>query len=940
MRRLPVYLLLICTSVWSISLDVTFPSVIPLRDFAFMTETHGVALDDSTGVYYTADRGVNWTSSFTLSAELDFYNNGEVLCPDEQTAFFITRSDGLYKSTNQGKTWNQVHSVLQYDDISFANVDTGFIVKSDTLFVTFDGGETWRDTTFYDHINDKKAYLKCGAASSPGNWAVSAKHTMFFTDDAGKSWYSTAVDSLKPYSTKKRYDTLTVEPLVVDSSNYDTLYRDRDIELVYFTSADSGFFFFQYETYVYYTINGGAEWISTYIPSLVRGQDAQQFGDTIIIAPDYSHSTFPISYDRGQTWRQVRHGTDTDDRAYYLSPTVAWKYDIFSVTLVHTTDNWETWEKVDNGTGGFRWGVWFFDTLRGICYGGDGLYWNTTDGHETWESASFPDKIEVRDWAFIDSTGFLGAYYPSLEVENKYGVYRTTDRGVTWTGIPGTGEDAVYEIDLVGDSRVFAMSKYNLFYSPDKGETWQERPLTFPHKQNEIVSFLAFSEQELLTVTNGKRYFTSEDGAPDSAYGLFVCTSDDGGVTWSDSMLESSSGYGDLAQVNSTTAYLGRRDGVLMKTEDRGATWTTIENNVEFDFSQIMFVDHNRGFTYNEGGIFGRTFDGGKTWDSVDVREKYNTDKYAHQSLRRNERLFILDANHVWCAGPDMTTFRYTRHLRAGVAKTSFYPGERLTADIDGHNTNALLVQYRRAEGEWKTIDSIAKADDIRQTWGYDIPVGFLPGDLTLRFVDVLDSTLVQYADVQITNNLPPVFTDQIADTVIIPAQDTLVLYLAALFTDPEGHAMTFGYSGPDWATSVGTDSVMLAPVIVGDEESITLSATDTFGGKTEVTLFIQVDEVGTSIRLGRLVYARPRFLGVTENGTARIVFSQTEFTRGKMTIYNLQGRTMARKTFEIEPGIRVYEIPLGSFRTAQGRYFVIVDDARTRVKELFSVLR
>jgi hypothetical protein len=287
-----------------------------------------------------------------------------------------------------------------------------------------------------------------------------------------------------------------------------------------------------------------------------------------------------------------------------------------------------------------------------------------------------------------------------------------------------------------------------------------------------------------------------------------------------------------------------------------------------------------------------------------------------------------------------MVTFRYTRHLRATPAKNAYYPGERLTATIDGHNTNTLLMQYRRPEGQWATIDSIEKTDDIQQTWGYDIPADFAPGALNIRVIDALDGTLAQYADIQITDNLPPVFSSQITDILVIAAQDSLVLNLATLFTDPENHAMTFEFTGPSWATSIGTDSVLLTPVNVGEEDSVTLTATDEFGAAGEVVLHLIVDEVGTGVHFVRLVYARPRFLGVSPTGAARIVFSQTAYTRGKMTVYNLQGRIIARKTFEIQPGRRMYEIPLGSTRPAQGRYFIIVDDGVTTVQELFSILR
>lgn len=900
-----------------------------------MTETNGVAMDEEK-VYYTTDKGLNWTPSFTFSTELSYYNSGEVICPDELTAYFISEKEGLYKSIDQGKNWSRVHDALNYDDISFASADTGFFLKYDTLFVTFDGGASWKDTVFYDHINSKSARFRRGAASSTTEWAVSTNFTIFVTDDAGQSWYSTAVDSLRPFTTKKRYDTLATEPLVIDSSQFDTtLTSYRDIDLVYFMSADTGLFFFQYEYVGYYTSNGGATWDSIKISDHVSGQNLQQFGDTLLIVPDYSHGDFPISYDRGRTWRRLAHGTGTDFRGYYLTSRIAWKHDVFSKTLVHTTDNWETYQRMDNGTGGFRWALWFFDKLSGICTGADGLYLRTDDGHETWRPADFDWINSGQVMAFIDSAiGFIGLNGTS----SGFGLLRTTDQGETWTGVAGVGENAIGEIHFVGENKVFAHSREKLFYSPDKGDTWQELPADYTY--GSMKSFLPFSDQEILTVTSGNYQFTNDQGTLESATGLVLNLTRDGGSTWSDSLLRLPGDFGDLAKVDSMSAFIGGNDGYLIKTEDRGATWTQVETNIEFDFNQIIFLDHNRGFAYANGEVFCRTFDGGKTWDSIDVRKAFGTGEQASQSTAKNERLFILDANHVWCAGPDMVTFRYTRHLHAAPAKNSYYPGERLTATIDGHNTNTLLMQYRRPEGQWMTIDSIAKADDIQQTWGFDMPVAFAPGALRFRVVDALDTTLAQYADIEITDNLPPVFSDQIGDTLTIAAEDTLVLDIAALFTDPEDHTMTFAFSGPSWATSAGTDSMMLTPVNVGEEDSVTLTATDEFGAVTEVTLFIEINEVGTGVRFGRLVYAQPRFLGLSRNGAARIVFSQTAFSRGSMALYNLQGRIIARKLFEIEPGTRVYEIPLGSAQTAQGRYYIIVDDSRTKLRKLFSVLR
>src|SRR5437764_624981 len=94
------------------------------------TTVHSGAAVDLVAVYFTSDK------------------NG-----------WIAGDDGYLASTNDGGvTWTK-HALDTTEDINeiyFRNSDNGYLVAGRVMYITHDGGQTWRQTRLYESADVKK----------------------------------------------------------------------------------------------------------------------------------------------------------------------------------------------------------------------------------------------------------------------------------------------------------------------------------------------------------------------------------------------------------------------------------------------------------------------------------------------------------------------------------------------------------------------------------------------------------------------------------------------------------------------------------------------------------------------------------------------------------------------------------------------------------------
>ncbi len=123
---------------------------------------------------------------------------------------FVAGDDGyLAFTSNGGKTWSKqsVDTKETINEIYFRNKDNGYVVAGKKMFLTDDGGSTWREIKIYDprdfknttpeflsiRFADKKRGLIVGSLLNKDDNVVDS--LVMRTDDGGETWQRIAVPS-------------------------------------------------------------------------------------------------------------------------------------------------------------------------------------------------------------------------------------------------------------------------------------------------------------------------------------------------------------------------------------------------------------------------------------------------------------------------------------------------------------------------------------------------------------------------------------------------------------------------------------------------------------------------------------------------------------------------------------------------------------------------
>jgi hypothetical protein len=214
--------------------------------------------------------------------------------------------------------------------------------------------------------------------------------------------------------------------------------------------------------------------------------------------------------------------------------------------------------------------------------------------------------------------GWIGERYHEQVV-----LYRSTDRGRTWTQLPLPG--AYRFRSNLGFSRQFASDRTiywdlddsSLLRSTDGGETWKVRG----EQPSDGSPEMATGGRDIV-------FMTLSGGPPfsDDKHGFFRST--DGGVTWEHiargnmSHLTLSPAFEqDLTMMATTGSY--HYNGGVVRSTDAGLTWqparaglyTYAGGTGPIRMSRDFARDHT-AFTLSEGGLY-RTVNGGDWWDEL-----------------------------------------------------------------------------------------------------------------------------------------------------------------------------------------------------------------------------------------------------------------------------------------------------------------------------------
>lgn len=230
-----------------------------------------------------------------------------------------------------------------------------------------------------------------------------------------------------------------------------------------------------------------------------------------------------------------------------------------SGAIIKTTNGGQSWSvKTQIFSAGFQT-IQFVDELNGFAFGSVGVFTKTTDRGETWSDAYSITPYWIHTAFFVnENLGFAGAGGTGNDQ-----IFRTTDKGNTWTAVRNTSENgAILGISFLDNHRGWACA-YNgtILRTLNGGLNWEREVTGVPTAIGEIV---IFDSTGFAVGENGKILKYSHHLQPNTIQ-LMV---PNGGEVWefgaTEQILWNSS---DIANVK------------IEWSSNNGSTWATVIDN-------------------------------------------------------------------------------------------------------------------------------------------------------------------------------------------------------------------------------------------------------------------------------------------------------------------------------------------------------------------------
>ncbi len=647
------------------------------------------------------------------------------------TFYVAARHGGVFKTTNNGTTFEPVfdnQNVAAVGAIAVAPTNENIVwvgtgdnscarsaYWGDGIYKSTDAGKTWQNmglknshhiTRIVTHpTNPNILYV----AAMGHLYTTNEERGIFKTTDAGKTWKKVLYVN----------DRTGAIDLVMNRNEPNTLYAaaydlKRDPWRIVDGGAGSG---------IYKTTDGGTTWkkLESGLPVGTIGRigiDLCQKSPNVVYAVvdnrNLKSGTQQIisgevyrSDDAGATWRKV--SADKDD----VSRKSGYAFNILRVhpenpdrlfitgsNLIESTDGGKTWIGLSNAGGGFQqqsyrpfrrafgdFRVMWIDPQNPerMMAGSDGGVYVSYDGaktcdhlnnlplgeiyaltvdmaepyniyaglqdHESWRGPSngWSGSIGIEDWT---TTGIGDGMYNQVDPTDNRWVYNTQE-----FGRPARFDQKTRERKVIAPTRTAdkPMLRFNwvaplrlsphdpktvyvgaqvLFRSTDRGDTWQEiSPDLTTNDPNKISPPSAAIQHCTITTISE---------SPKQAGVIWVGTDDgkvqvtkDAGANWFDATkaIANVGGPEDAwtnrvfaSHYQAGTAYVAksrhRQDDFrpfLFKTTNFGATWTALHNNLPQRPINVIWEDNVNPdllFVGNDAGVY-VSLDSGKTWSAL-----------------------------------------------------------------------------------------------------------------------------------------------------------------------------------------------------------------------------------------------------------------------------------------------------------------------------------
>lgn len=567
------------TEALCVEVDRTRPDVI-------YAGIHAGVAPKFAAVYRSTDAGAHWTRAAEGIPYAVSYVWTIVSDPTRPGTVFAGTSWGVYRSVDWGSRWTLADAKPAFRapiyTIALDPAGSGIMFAGgyDGLFKSTDAGATWRQIK--KPPLDRTIIRMAMHPLRPDTiFAAPTRNALFKSTDGGRTWETIALPELDiPYEADGLALDVIGTVLVVYVASHSLIIRSTDGGASWEVMGDG----LPPDTYDLFDLT---------VDPLRPG--------TIYVATDWG---LYKSETQGRTWRASHQGiVSTSVSAMALEPaTTPVLYapldPEFPRSLCATSDLGRTWEWVSEG---LKHGPFFplIATAPGcpgtIYYGGwdpePGLVNKTVvfkseDRGETWSRIfsqpaprSSPASVMVDpvepDRVYVT---IVGEDYPT----DLRAIFKSEDAGMTWSKTsPLPDKDAPYTMAIdPRETKILYVASYDrLWKSTDRGVTWSESDNGLPGKT--IITLLIDPDDTavLYAATQYKGVYTSLD-----AGGQWFRVDQDG---LPNNRVEAVA----IDPHNADTLYAGTFEKGLYKSADGGVTWRSINSGLRSWWIMSILVD-------------------------------------------------------------------------------------------------------------------------------------------------------------------------------------------------------------------------------------------------------------------------------------------------------------------------------------------------------------
>ncbi|MGA9365814.1 MAG: T9SS type A sorting domain-containing protein [Bacteroidota bacterium] len=583
-----------------------------------------------------------------FGGEVDF------LCLDSSGNIFAGTAGGIYRSNDNGQTWDALSSTLgdPYGAPFLALNSHGHIFTDASgrgIVRSIDNGYSWQSINSGLPV---AGYARNFARSLVIDFSdrifISSDYGVFQSTDNGETWIPSGSATLN----LSRLAVTSRGTLFATGWNVNRLYRST---------------------------NSGATWdtLSTGIPFSYEPNSITTNADEILLSTD---SGLLYSIDNGNTWKKIFSGyvdcacVDSSGGIYlaagqYLNGYFRGVYRSTDKGITWTASN-STWQGVSISH------MIYSPKSRALFLASQSGIYRSIDSGETWEQINDGLQASTVNCFWVHNDG-------SILVTTTYnGVFKSTNFGISWTKItPTTDTHLNTSLILTSRGHIF-VGRHNyqgLFRSTDMGQTWKQVGF-----QSRDVFALAISRQDHIFA---------------AVWGEGIYRSTDNGDNWTNTTQAYSQPLVSHLAINSNgTIFADLGPSGLARSTDDGMNWHEVQIAPGYTGVSVWDIAvANNGhviISVDPGGLF-QTSDDGVTWKNIPPPPAY---LYAG-------KLAFNSVSCLFAAYLDRK-YRYTYSTNEGVAwqepDTSFSLGTGAMAfDSSGH-----LFLGTQGHGVFRTLKS------------------------------------------------------------------------------------------------------------------------------------------------------------------------------------------------------------------------------------------